>query len=323
MVFLKKIGIVGAGNYGTAIAQCFSRKAEEVLLISIEDAVTTNIEKLRMNMKSLPGVLLNPNISCSSVFSRIQCCDVVFLAVPLAAVASVCRQIKDNGAISSPVILCSKGFDVENGRLQSDLFEDVLGNDYAIFSGPSFAREIAQGLPAGVNIASKKCELAMNVAESLSSEMFKIEAIDDPVGLQVAGALKNVLAIGCGILSGLKLGNSAIAKLITEGLGEMSAMAIALGGKGETISKLGGVGDTVLTCTSRQSRNVLFGEYLAADGDRDEWTGPLVEGAFASRAIPAFCRKLHLDLGIFSCIHSIIYEKTPAIDLILEIMHAR
>jgi glycerol-3-phosphate dehydrogenase (NAD(P)+) len=321
MTLLEKIGIIGAGCYGTAIAQCFSKKVEEVLLISNSKVIASSINELNMNSSALPGISLNQNISCTDVFARIHECCIVFLALPMSAVLSVCKQIKEYG-IRVPVVLCSKGFDVENGRLQSDLFEEILSNDYAIFSGPSFAHEIASGLPAGVNVASPNMELSRCISESLSSATFKIEVIDDHIGLQVAGALKNVLAIGCGIFSGLKLGNSAIARLIVNGLGEMAELAVARGGKQETLSTLGGIGDTILTCTSRQSRNVLFGEHLAAGGHVSNWNGALAEGVLTAKAIPLFKRNYKCAMKIFAEIHQTIHEGKSVPEAVAQIIES-
>ncbi|MDR1551231.1 MAG: NAD(P)H-dependent glycerol-3-phosphate dehydrogenase [Holosporaceae bacterium] len=315
MVLFEKVGIVGSGNYGTAIAQCFSRKAHEVLLLSDANETVQLINELHINPKSLPGVLLNSNVRCTGAFEQLSDCEVIFLAVPAASVASVCRQII-NSRISVPIVLCSKGFDGENGRLLSELVEEILTNDYAIFSGPSFASEIAPGLPAGVNIASKNSELALRISSSLSSEMFKIKMLDDHIGLQVAGALKNVLAIGCGIFYGLKLGNSAVAQLITEGLREISALSVALGGNRETILELGGVGDVVLTCTSRQSRNVLFGENLAGAVSEHGRTDRLAEGSFSAKSIPALSRRTNMPIQLFSAIYRIIHVSSPPITLL-------
>ncbi|MDR2724349.1 MAG: NAD(P)H-dependent glycerol-3-phosphate dehydrogenase [Holosporaceae bacterium] len=308
MFLLEKIGIIGAGCYGTAIAQCFSRRAKEILLISRSKTVASAINELHMNPQAFPEITLAPNIICSDVFFRIQDCNVIFFALPVAAVLAVCKQIKEY-EIKAPLILCSKGFDVENCQLQSDLVEEILDNSYAILSGPSFAHEIARWLSAGVNIASKNAELSRHISESLSSATFKIEVVDDYIGLQVAGALKNVLAIGCGVFSGLKLGGSAITKLIVDGLHEMADFAVAMGGKKETFFELGGIGDTILTCNSRQSRNVLFGEHLASGGHPDNWTGALAEGVFTAKAIPLFMQKYNLSLKIFPEIYRMIYER--------------
>jgi glycerol-3-phosphate dehydrogenase (NAD(P)+) len=319
MVSLSKIGIIGAGSYGTAIAQCFSRKAKEILLVSDTETITSNINNLHMNLAVLSGVSLNTNISCTNTFSHIKDSDLVVVAVPMSAVSSVFMQIKEE-QIMAPIVLCSKGFDVENGRLQSDLFEAILDNEYIILSGPSFAIEIARGLPAEVNVAGKNRELVGKIAAALSSAMFKITAIDDYVGLQVAGALKNVLAIGCGILSGLNLGCNAAAKLIVTGLAEMSDLAVSLGGKRETFFEAGGLGDVILTCTSRQSRNVTFGEHLAHGGTLDNWNGGLVEGITTAGIIPIFEKNRGVRMKVFSEIHKVIHEKKSSFEIIAEII---
>jgi len=314
-----KVGIIGAGCYGTALAQCFSKKASSVLLVSDIEAVTSCINELHMNIKYLPGISLSANVSCTNTFSDVKNSDIIFMAVPMNAVTSVLGQIREHH-ISTAIVLCSKGLDADRGRLQSDIFEENLPNDYAILSGPSFAHEIANGLPAGVNIASKNYELSLKIAQLLSSQTFKLKAIDDYVGLQVAGALKNTLAVGCGILSGLKFGNSAIAKLIVGGMHEMAELSVVLGGKKDTFFELGGIGDTVLTCTSRQSRNILFGEYLASGGSLDNWSGPLAEGVFAAKAIPVFKEKYGIDLKIFMEIYKIIHNKDSLIGSISKII---
>ncbi|MDR1333777.1 MAG: NAD(P)H-dependent glycerol-3-phosphate dehydrogenase, partial [Holosporaceae bacterium] len=308
MISFEKVGVIGAGSYGTAIAQCFSRKAKEVLLVSDNEDVSVLINELHMNPNFIPGVLLSENISCTCSFSQIKNSDIIFVAVPVSAIVSVFQQIKQRG-ITVPIVLCSKGFCIENGSLQSTVFEEILDNEYAIFSGPSFAHEISRGLPAGVNIAGKNYELSVRVAECLASKMFHIEPINDHIGLQVAGALKNVLAIGCGIFLKLNFGNSAVAKLMVDGLREMSELAVALGGQQSTIYGLGGIGDAILTCTSRQSRNILFGEHLASGGTIDNWCGPLAEGVFAASVIPMLEQNHDINLKIFSQIHKIIHEK--------------
>ncbi|MDR0968346.1 MAG: NAD(P)H-dependent glycerol-3-phosphate dehydrogenase [Holosporaceae bacterium] len=322
MSCFKKVGIIGPGNYGTALAQCFSARAEEVLTVGDIESVASDINNSRTNKKSLPGIRLNENISCSCDFSKLRDREIIFIVVPATAVPCVCEKIKKLET-KAPLVLCSKGFDAENGRLQSDLVEEILENDYAILSGPSFANEIAQGLPAGVNVASANRELSKKIAEALSSDTFKIEAIDDYIGLQVAGALKNVLAIGCGILSGLKLGDSAVAKLIVCGLREVGDLIVALGGKRDALLELGGIGDMILTCAGKRSRNVAFGEWLAGGGNVDDWKGPLAEGAAAVRAIPTFERKCGVKLKILSEIYKIVYEKKPVAKAIEEIVCAR
>lgn len=306
MCCYKKVGVIGAGCYGTAIAQCFSINSEEVLLLSDTKEITTEINEKHTN-KSLGNIRLNSRISCTNDFSSMNDCDIIFIAVPVGAVSIVCADIKRKN-ITAPVVLCSKGLDVENARLMSCCVEEIIENDIVIFSGPSFAHEIASGLPFGVNVASKNMSVANEISEFLSNKTCVIKPIDDYIGLQIAGAFKNILAIGCGIMRGLKLGNSAIAQFIVDGIGEMVDAASAMGGKKDTFLELGGIGDIILTCTSSQSRNVLFGEYIANGGTIGNWTGNLAEGAYAAKAIPSIAEKYNLSLKIFNDVYSSIYR---------------
>lgn len=310
MKVFRKIGVIGSGSYGTAIAQCFSVNADIVTLVSLSEDTAQSINTLHVNDTVLQGIKLNQNIVCTTDFARIKNSDVIFTAVPVTAVESVCYQIKSLD-IKLPIVTCSKGFDVKNGQLLSSLIKSIIPNDVVVFSGPSFAQEIAQGLHAGVNIASDNYDLAQQLAQDLSSSSFQIKPIKDTVSLQIAGAMKNILAVGCGIFSGLKMGNSAISQLIVNGLHEMIKLAAKLGGNAQTFMELGGIGDIILTCTSKQSRNVLFGEYIANGGKLDNWNGNLAEGAFAMRAIPLLSQKYDVDLPIFSEIYSIVYENKP------------
>ncbi|MDR2681936.1 MAG: NAD(P)H-dependent glycerol-3-phosphate dehydrogenase [Holosporaceae bacterium] len=306
--YYKKIAIIGAGSYGTAIAQCFSVKSGEILLVSDSVSIEESINA-RSNSVS---ACLNGNISCTTDFSRISDADIIFFAIPVSAVADVCDQLKGQYP-EKPVVLCSKGLDIIHARLISDLVQELIPNDIAVFSGPSFAHEVIQGLPFGVNIASPRRVLAEDIAVHLSHANFVLKPLNDYIGLQIAGALKNILAVGCGIFSGLNLGNNAAAQLMVGGLQEMICLTIAMGGQKDTFLELGGVGDTILTCTSQQSRNVLFGEHLANGGCIDNWNGNLAEGAFSAKAIPAFERKFQLNLRIFHWIYDVIYEaKQPS-----------
>ncbi|MDR2795004.1 MAG: NAD(P)H-dependent glycerol-3-phosphate dehydrogenase [Holosporaceae bacterium] len=304
--YYKKIAIIGAGSYGTAIAQCFSIRSAEILLISDLKSIEESINSRSTSVTAL----LNDNISCSTDFSRIQDAEIIFIAVPASAVADVCHQLKALH-IKNPVVLCSKGLDIASTRLISDLVQEIISNEVAVFSGPSFAHEVIQGLPFGVNVASQNLALAEDVAVRLRHDKFVLKPLHDYVGLQIAGAFKNILAVGCGIFSGLNLGNNAAAQLMVNGLQEMIDLAQAMGGKKDTFLELGGIGDIILTCTSRQSRNVSFGEHLANGGTIDNWHGSLAEGAFSAKATPAFEKKFRLDLRIFHWIYEVIYEKKP------------
>ena len=300
-----KIGFIGAGCYGTAIAQSVSARADKIALITDSEEIKADINNAHIS-KVLGNAPLNANLSCDMDYSTIKDAEIVFITVPVGAVTTVCNLIKEN-EIKAPVILCSKGVDTENARLISEMVSDIIDNELFVFSGPSFASEVVRGLPFGVNLAGKNIDMVTEIAERLSSSNCIIKPIADYMGLQISGAFKNILAIGCGMKRGAKLGNNAIAKFIVEGVEEMAALAVAMGGKKETFFELGGIGDIILTCTSEQSRNGLFGAHLACGGTLDSWNGPLAEGTFAAKAVPLFAEKYHIDFKVFDEIYRAIY----------------
>ncbi len=297
---LEKIGIVGGGCYGTALAQCFSRVVKEVCVVESNSEIVSFVNSSRMNNISLPNIHLNDNISYTQNEADLNDSEVIFIVVPANFVRSACDQVKN---FKSPIILCSKGFDLENRRLLSDLVAEELSNDLLFLSGPSFAAEIAKDLPARVNLAGDDFEKCSELSIKLSSENFKIEPISDMIGLQVAAALKNVLAIGCGILYGRNLGQSAAAQFVVEGVQEMKQITEFLGGYAETFNKVGALGDIILTCTSLQSRNMTFGKFLANGGSLKTWDKALAEGIFASK----FIADLKYPGKILYRIHQVIH----------------
>lgn len=304
--YYRKIGFIGAGCYGTAVAQSISLRAKKISLVTNSEDVKNDIN-LRHVSKVLGDVSLSDNISCDTNYSIVKKAELLFITVPVKSVAAVCRLIKQN-EIKVPVVLCSKGIDVENTQLISETAESILDNELLVFSGPSFANEVVRGLPFGVNLAGKNMDLAIEVAERLSSPTCIIKPISDYVGLQICGAFKNILAIGCGIKRGKKLGNNAIAKFIVEGVEEIISLSLAMGGKKETLLELGGIGDIILTCTNAQSRNGIFGEYLVNGGCLYDWKGALAEGAFAAKAIPLFSKKYNVKFKVFEEIYKAIYR---------------
>jgi glycerol-3-phosphate dehydrogenase (NAD(P)+) len=242
-------------------------------------------------------------------FRELSDANLLFITVPAGAVDVICRQLKKY-RLAAPVALCSKGLDVQKTRLLSELAEEIVGNDIVVFSGPSFAHEVIRHLPFGVNIAGKNFKLSKEITRRLSSPDSLLKPIDDPIGLQIAGVFKNVLAVGCGLLSGSGCGSNSVAKLIVDGLEEMTKLALLMGGKRKTFLELGGIGDVILTCTSDKSRNVAFGEHLARGGTVDNWSGDLAEGARSALAIPAFEKKYGANLRIFREIYEATQRNT-------------
>lgn len=297
---MRKIGIIGGGCYGTALAQCFSRVGDRVLVAEKNSEIVKSVNDLRENTVSLPGIRLNDNIFYTTNEKALNDSEVIFIVVPTNFVSSACEQLEGFGGT---VILCSKGFDLENRRLLSDLVAEQLPNELFVLSGPSFSSEIARDLPAKVNLAGDDFDRCSKLAKKLSSKNFKIEPIPDMVGLQVAAALKNVLAIGCGILYGRNLGQNAIAQFIVKGIQEMEQISEFLGGRAETFSKVGALGDIILTCSSLQSRNMSFGKFIAEGGSLEDWNGQLAEGIFSSKFIANLKYSGKILYRIYQVIH--------------------
>lgn len=297
---MKKVGIIGGGCYGTALAACFARVTESVWVVEKNPQIVESVNEKHQNVISLPNIDLSKNIFYTDDANDLRDSEIIFIVVPTNFITSACDQIKN---FSGPIVICSKGFDLENGQLLSNLVANRLSNELFVLAGPSFATEIAKNLPAKVNLAGKNFEKCSEIARKLSSENFKIEPISDVVGLQIAAALKNVLAIGCGILYGRNLGQNAAARFMVEGIHEMTQIAEFLGGCAETFSKIGALGDIILTCTSLQSRNMSFGKFLAEGGSLETWHGALAEGIFAAKFIP----NLHCSTRIFQKIYQVIY----------------
>ena len=301
----ESIAIIGGGCYGTALANCFSQVSKTVKIIEPNHDILKSINEFHKNLVSLPDIKLNNNILVSNSYNDIIDSQLVFIAVPAkfnSYVLDSLRKIK----ITVPIVICSKGFDLEKHQLLFRLFETNLKNPIAVFSGPSFAMEIATNKPAIVNIAANSLNLAKTIAEKITTNTLKVLAIDDPIGLSLVGALKNVLAICCGILSGKDLGNSAIASIISLGIEEMKNIIIINGGNPNTIYKVGAIGDIILTCKSLQSRNMSFGKHLSQGGTVYNWTGGTIEGVDALKMIPIICK--NIDANIFSNIYKFVYE---------------
>lgn len=284
------IGIAGAGAWGTALAHSISSNGKPVTLWANDVALANEINSKHVNSRFLPGVLL-PNLvrSCSKA-SELEACDLVLLVCP----AQSLRATLTGMSVRAPLLICAKGIERESGALMTEVAAEVHPNAaVGMLSGPSFARDVAQGLPCAVTIAFKDEELASSVCAVVGSLSFRPYASTDVAGVAIGGAVKNVLAIACGIVEGKGLGESARAALTTRGFAEMARFGVALGAKLETMSGLSGFGDLVLTASSRQSRNFSLGVEIAR-GATPQRSGPLAEGAATA---PALVRRAH-SLGI-------------------------
>lgn len=297
-----KVGFIGVGSYGTALAQSFCHNGVEVVMVSDSEKVSQEINEHHTHSVALPNVQLSEKIQCSTDYDSLMEVDVIFVTVPAKAAVDVCIKAQK---FHKPFVLCSKGLEPNTGKLLTNVISAKIDNELSIWSGPSFAIEIAQGLNAAVNLAGKNKKLTHELAQKLSSEQLIVKDIDDYIGLQIMSALKNVLAVGCGM--SIKLGCNEVAKFVTQGIQEIVLLAEKMHGKTETFFEFGGIGDIFLTCTSKKSRNVLFGEFLAKHGCAQNWDGPLAEGALTVKWIPILEEEYQISLPILHKIYTATY----------------
>lgn len=308
---LNTIGIIGAGAWGTALAQTASMAGNSVRLYAREAELAKAINTHHTNATYLPKIKLDASIIATAQLEDLKKADTLLLVCPAQYVSETVHSLKALGT-QAPLVICAKGIDVATQQLLSEVVETLLPqNPLAVLSGPTFANEVACGLPTAVTIASKNEALAAQLCDTLGSRNFRPYSSPDVVGVQVGGAIKNVLAIGCGIVVGKGLGENARAALIARGLAEMLRLSSALGGRTQTLMGLAGLGDIVLTCSSPQSRNMSLGMALG-QGRRLEVIlaerNSVAEGVATAKAAQALAQKLGVDMPLVSAVHAILHE---------------
>ena len=282
---INHVGVAGAGAWGTALAQSTARAGRRTTLWAREQAVVDMVNKSHVNKAFLADVSLADEIVATASLADLAACDVVLLASPAQHLRMAALGLAQHLSSRTPVLICAKGIERETGMLMTEVATEAApGLDFGMLSGPSFAAEVARGLPVAVTLALKDGERAARLAHALSGPSLRPYVSSDVVGVAVGGAVKNVLAIACGIIEGRGLGESARAALTARGFAEMVRFGTALGARPETLSGLSGLGDLILTASSRQSRNFSLGIQLARGGHRDA-NAPLAEGADTADAL--------------------------------------
>lgn len=310
--------VLGAGSYGTALAVLLARNGHNVRLWARNAEHVADMQQARQNSKYLPDVTFPENLTVTdNIESALTEHPIILVAVPSHAFRDTLHLIKPYVDQSSRLIWASKGLDPESGDLLGNVLKSILGSKmpHAILSGPTFAKEMAIGMPTAITLAANNDEFAEQLALALHNDRFRVYTSDDIVGVQVGGAVKNVVAIGAGIADGLGYGANARTALITRGLVEMTRLGVAAGGKQETFNGMAGMGDLVLTCTDNQSRNRRFGLALGKGACREEAEhaiGQVVEGVRNAKEVKMLAERLNVEMPISDAIYRIIYEGVDA-----------
>lgn len=318
----ERIAVVGAGAFGTALAAVIALTGRsEVTLVGRDPALMADLKAERLHDAVLPGIELPEALDFSAEPNSIDDADIVLFAMPSQAQADAARQYGPYLAKDAIVVTCAKGIERATGNLLTDMLERELPQHrVAVLSGPGFASDIAKGLPTAMVIAASDVAVAERLAQAISGRTFRLYPSSDRIGVQLGGALKNVLAIACGIVEGCGIGDSARAALIARGLAEMSRFVGAKGGQADTVSGLSGLGDLVLTATSHQSRNLRFGIALGRGEKADPLQGELVEGAFAAAVASRLAEELGIAMPITDAVSAIIEGKLSITEAIEQLM---
>ncbi len=317
---MARIGVVGGGAWGTALAQAAARAGRSVLLWALEPGVVDAINNAHENRVFLPGIPLDGAIRATGSLAEVAETDAVLLVAPAQHLRRVGQSLAPFMRPGVPAVICAKGVELGTCSLMTEVAAAVLPKaPLAVLSGPTFAAEVARGLPTAVTLAAADAEIGTRLVEALGGRMFRPYLTDDPIGAQIGGAVKNVLAIACGVVEGRGFGDNARAALITRGLAEMVRLGAALGGRAETLMGLSGLGDLTLTCTSRQSRNNSLGAALGegrllADilGERKT----VAEGVHSAAAVVALAGRLGVDMPICEAVDAILNRDAVIEDVI-------
>jgi len=317
------IAILGAGSWGTAVAIHLAKAGHHVLLWGHDPQHIALMKEKKANPRFLPGINFPDTLEVSADFDHcINAAQYVIVAVPSHAFAEIITKIKKP---PQGLAWLTKGIDPQSHQLLSDLVSQTFGPSFpqAIISGPSFAKEVAHFLPTAMTLASNDPQYQKNIRELLHHDNVRVYMSDDLIGIQVCGAIKHVLGIGCGISDGLGYGANAKAALITRGLAEMERLGLALGARAETFLGLAGVGDLVLTCTDDQSRNRRFGLLVGQNisiTDAEKQIGQVVEGKYNASQVCFIAKQHQVEMPICEQINALLQGKISAKQVVQNLM---
>ncbi|WP_395647051.1 NAD(P)H-dependent glycerol-3-phosphate dehydrogenase [Terricaulis sp.] len=320
----QSVAVLGAGAWGTALAQVAAAAGRQVTIWALEPEVVEAVNTTHENTAFLPGIALNSAIRATGSLAEAARAELILAAPPAQHMRSVLRGLKAHLPPQPAIALCAKG--VERGTLA--LMTDVLAAELpgavpAVLSGPGFAKDVARGLPTATTIASPDTALAQRIVATIGLPTFRPYVADDLIGAEIGGAVKNVIAIGCGVAEGRKLGDGARAALITRGFAELVRLGLAMGAKAETLNGLCGLGDLVLTCASLNSRNTSLGAALGEGRRLSDILAErrsVAEGMESAPAVVALAKKFNVDMPICAAVEAIVAERISVDDAIATLL---
>lgn len=321
-----KITVIGAGAWGTALAISLAAQHNVVLWARDAEQVAA-MQATRCNQRYLPDAALPENLSLTADFSAaLADSELVILAVPTAALRLTLQRLTQSGLCPAGVVWLCKGFEAQTSLLPHQVAAQELTADvqYGVLSGPSFALEVARGLPTALVLAANDDAFSQRTAQALHHSRLRVYASNDVIGVEIGGAVKNVMAIAAGVCDGMKLGSNARAALITRGLAEITRLGLKLGGRQETLSGLSGAGDLILTCTGDLSRNRRVGMLLAQNLQLDEilqQLGHVAEGVYAAQEVHRLAQQLGVDMPISDAVYRVIYEHIPVAEMVANLLN--
>lgn len=307
------VGVIGAGAWGTALAMLANRAGSRATLWTRNEQVLQSITERRENAQYLPEIFVDPAIGVTADLDSMGQCDVLIVTIPAQSLRTVAISLSDIVPVHVPIVLATKGIERGSLMLMSEVMQSIMPhNPVAVLSGPNFAREAAEGLPTATVLATHHASITEKISFAIGGKYFRFYTNSDPIGTQVGGALKNVLAIAAGIVEGRGFGENARAAIITRGLAEMVRFCRAKGGQEETLMGLSGMGDVLLSCTSSKSRNYAFGVMLGQQVERvypefmSTRGGALTEGVATAESVASLARKLGVTMPIMFAVEDIL-----------------
>lgn len=325
---MKKIAVIGSGSWGTALASVLASNMHEVCMWSHSISVATEISESHTNSKYLPGINLNPSIKCTYILEdAVESADVVLIVVPSHAMREIARKLSPLVQKETLVIHATKGIEIDTLKRMSTILEEELDGSFhdriAVLSGPSHAEETILQKPTTIAVSIGNTANSIEIQKLFSNHYFRVYTNDDVIGVEIGGSLKNIIAIGAGLSDGLEFGDNAKAALLTRGLAEISRLGVKMGANPATFSGLTGIGDIIVTGTSKHSRNWKTGNMLAKGHSLEEALnelGMVAEGVKATKAAYVLAEREEIEMPIVNELYKVLFENKDPRRAVTDLM---